>query len=250
MGECRVAGLYDYPVKGAAGRLRPTLHIDPAVGVVGDRRYAFKQDPSLPDRWASKSAFYVGMNTAAMVAQIPTFASGEDELDPRWLTRVAERLGVERLDVLDARGAFSLADRPRQYVSVVNLASVRALEEHVGVALDPARFRMNVWLDGLEPFAELDWIEGHPGTRDIQIGSLRLRVDEACVRCKAIEANPQTGEYDLELQQALEDLMQRRGYPGAPHNKSPKVMGFLARPYAHGTIARGDKVKLSAEEPA
>jgi uncharacterized protein YcbX len=245
MGECRIAGLYDYPVKGAAGRLRPMLHVDPAVGVVGDRRYAFKQDPSLPDRWASKSAFYVGMNTAAMVAQIPAFASGEDGedgLDPQWLAEVAKRLGVERLDVLDARGAFSLADRPRQYVSVVNLASVRALEEHVGAMLDPARFRMNVWLDGLEPFAELDWIEGHPGIRDIQIGGLRLRADEACVRCKAIEANPQTGEYDLDLQQALEDLMRSRGYPGAPHNKSPQVMGFLARPYASGIIGQGDEV--------
>jgi len=109
--------------------------------------------------------------------------------------------------------------------------------------IDPARFRMNVWIDGLEPFAELDWVEGHPGTRNIQIGDVRVRVDEACVRCKAIEASPKSGEYDLELQKALEDFMQRRGYPGAPHNQSLRVMGVLARPCASGMIGQGDIVR-------
>src|SRR5215471_18994956 len=246
MTECRVVGLYEYPVKGAAGRARSRLHIDPAVGVVGDRRRAFKRVASMPAEWAPKSAFFVGMNTALMVAQIPVFLNddeGNDQLDPRWLDEVAKRLGVASLSVLDTHGAFSLADRPRQYVSIINLASVRALGEFVGTTIDPARFRMNVWIDGLEPFAELDWVEGHPGMYDIQVGGMRLRVDEACVRCKAIEANPQSGEYDLALQKALEDLMKTRGYPGAPHNKSPKVMGVLARPYSKGIIGQRDKVE-------
>jgi len=245
MRECRVVAVYDYPVKGAAGRARGRLEVDPAVGVVNDRRCAFKKRSGIPDEWAPKSAFFVGMNTALMVAQVPAFVTdrdGNETLDPLWVDTVAERLGVESLDVLDTHGTFSLADRPRRYVSIVNLASVRTLGEFLGTAIDPARFRMNVWLDGLEPFAELDWVEGHPGTRDIRIGGVRLRVDEACVRCKAIEANPHTGEYDLELQKALEDLMQSLGYPGAPHNQSPRVMGVLAQPYSRGLIEPGDRV--------
>ncbi len=248
MGECRVVAVYDYPVKGAAGRAHNRLHVDPAVGVVNDRRRAFKKHASMPDEWAPKGAFFVGMNTALMVAQVPVFMTdgdGSEQLDPRWLDRVAKRLGVESLDVLDTHGAFTLADRPRRYVSIINLASVRTLGEFVGTAIDPARFRMNVWIDGLEPFAELDWVEGHPGTRDIQVGGMRLRVDEACVRCKAIEANPHSGEYDLALQKALEELMQRRGYPGAPHNQSPRVMGVLAQPHAPGVIGPGDQVRPS-----
>jgi uncharacterized protein YcbX len=246
MPECRVVGVYDYPVKGAAGRACSRLRIDPAIGVIGDRRRAFKKDASLPGAWAPKSAFFVGMNTAMMVAQTPSFmtdAEGNEQLDPGWLNAVAKRLGVERLNVLDTHGAFSLADRPRRYVSIINLASVRALGDFIGAAIDPARFRMNVWIDGLAPFAELDWVSGHPDTRDIEAGSVRLRVDEVCVRCRAIEANPQSGEYDLELQQALDDMMQRRGYHGAPHNKSRKVMGVLAQPYAPGLIQPGDPVQ-------
>jgi len=181
-----------------------------------------------------------------MVAQVPSLVTdteGNEQIDPDWLDTIVKRLGVGRRNLLDTRGAFSLADRPRQYVSMVNLASVRALGEFTGRAVDPARFRMNVWIDGLAPFAELDWVMGHPGTRDIVVGELRLRVDEACVRCKAIEADPQSGVYDLELQQALEEMMRGRGYPGAPHNKSPKVMGILAKPYATGVIAPGDLVQ-------
>ena len=248
MRECRVVAVYDYPVKGAAGRARSRLQVDPAVGVLNDRRYAFKKRSGIPDEWAPKSAFFVGMNTALMVAQVPVFVTdrdGNETLDPLWLDTVAERLGVESLDVLDTHGTFSLADRPRRYVSIINLASARTLGEFLGTAIDPARFRMNVWIDGLEPFAELNWVAGHPGTRDIRIGGVRLRVDEACVRCKAIEANPHSGEYDLALQKALEDLMQSRGYPGAPHNQSPIVMGVLAQPYSQGLIGPGDRVRPS-----
>jgi uncharacterized protein YcbX len=250
MRECRVVGVYHYPVKGAAGNARSQLHIDPTIAVVNDRQYAFKKMANTPDKWAAKNAFFVGMNTALMVAQVPAFTKdkeGNEQLDPQWLEEVAERLGVGSLSVLDTRGAFSLADRPRGYVSIINLASVRALGEFLGNPIDPARFRMNVWIDGLEPFAELDWVEGHPGTRDTRIGAVRLRVDEACVRCKAIEANPQTGEYDLELRKALGDLMQSRGYPGAPHNKSQEVMGVLARPYSRGIIGLHDEVLRSEE---
>src|SRR5215831_11792033 len=130
MRECRVVAVYDYPVKGAAGRARTRLEVDPAVGVVNDRRCAFKKRSGIPDEWAPKSAFFVGMNTALMVAQVPIFvkdADGNEKLDPRWLDEVAKRLGIESVNVLDTQGAFSLADRPRSYVSIVNLASVRAL---------------------------------------------------------------------------------------------------------------------------
>src|SRR5262249_16810061 len=111
MGECRVVGVYDYPVKGAAGRAQRKLHIDPRIGVLNDRRRAFKQLTTTPDKWAPKSAFFVGMNTALMVAQVPAFVTDEDgkeQLDPRWLAEVAEKLGVDSLSVLDTHGAFSL----------------------------------------------------------------------------------------------------------------------------------------------
>ena len=85
MGESQVVAVYDYPVKGAAGKAHNRLHVDPAIGVVNDRRYAFKKRANMPDEWAPKSAFFVGMNTPLMVAQVPVFVTdrdGKEELDP------------------------------------------------------------------------------------------------------------------------------------------------------------------------
>jgi len=78
----------------------------------------------------------------------------------------------------------------------------------------------------------------------MQVGPVRLRVDEACVHCRGIEANPQSAEYDFELQQALDDMMKSRGYRGAPHNKSAKVMGVLARHTRRASLGRAIRCGL------
>ena len=56
MHEGWVVGVYDDPVKGAAGRARRRLQVDPTVGVANDRRQAFKKRAGTPDEWAPKSA--------------------------------------------------------------------------------------------------------------------------------------------------------------------------------------------------
>ena len=55
------------------------------------------------------------------------------------------------------------------------------------------RFRGNVWLDGLEPWAEFDLVG-----RDIRVGAATLRVRERITRCKATTVNPETGRIDAD----------------------------------------------------
>ncbi len=83
-----------------------------------------------------------------------------------------------------------------------------------------------------------------PGTREIAVGDLRLRIQDACERCLAIEANPRTGRRDLPLLDMLEGMLRKRGYAGSPHRGSFHVMGFLATPLASAVIARGQAVRL------
>lgn len=104
---------------------------------------------------------------------------------------------------------------------------------------------MNVWMNGLQPFEELTWVDAYPGTRIIEVGECRFRVDDACERCKAIEANPTSGIYDIELQAALGEMMSKRGYK-SPHRGVPRVMGILAQPLNDGEIAEGQRVRLVA----
>ena len=61
--------------------------------------------------------------------------------------------------ILSAPG-HSFSDMEAKVLHLVNLASVRALEEELGRPVDPLRFRPNIVIDGAPAWSELDWAEG------------------------------------------------------------------------------------------
>lgn len=95
---------------------------------------------------------------------------------------------------------MGMSDAPFASVSILNEASRRALSQKVGQDLDPRRFRGNLWLEGLAPWEEFDLV----GKR-IRIGEAELDVVEPIGRCRATEANPETGRRDAGTLAALED---------------------------------------------
>jgi hypothetical protein len=56
--------------------------------------------------------------------------------------------------VLTAPPGYRFTDSRKGYVSLINRASVSATEDLVGAPVDPLRFRGNLYLDGLAPWAE------------------------------------------------------------------------------------------------
>ena len=253
-----IVELFRYTLKGARGMSEKALECDPNVGVVGDRRFALKRKPTVPDgRWSPKAGFLVCANTPKMATYLHIYgsegkprrevlAAGEfDAFNPRYMAGLYQELNLpEPPDILDTEGKFNATDTNGPSVSFLNLASVRALADFMDTELNPRRFRMNVYLEGLEPFEELDWVNGWPGTREIMVGNIPFRVDDACVRCKATEANPATGKYDLPVMDALDRLMRERGYPGSAHHDGVyRVMGILASPLDTGTLRIDDTVQ-------
>jgi uncharacterized protein YcbX len=241
-----VDDLWNYPFKGARGRRPEFLIIDPAIGVADDRRYAIRRKTGNIGEWAPKAAFFVCMNTALMAAQEPGYAgTGINQLDSSYLQGLAQQLGVTgELQVQDTAGVYNLCDTKGAYVSFLNLASVHALSKTIGQEIVPSRFRMNIWMKGVEPLEELTWVDKFPGTREILVGDCRFRVDDACERCRAIEANPATGEYDLKVLDWLSEMMEKRGYK-SPHRGVSHVMGILAAPLNQGVIRRQDAIRLA-----
>jgi uncharacterized protein len=77
-------------------------------------------------------------------------------------------------------------------VHIVNLASVRELERSQGRPVDPLRFRANVYLEGVEPWAELGWIG-----KEIGLGEARLAVFARTRRCEATNVDPARGVRDM-----------------------------------------------------
>ena len=238
--------LWKYPFKGARGHRPEFLTIDPAVGVTEDRRYAIRRKAGDTREWTPKTSFFVCMNTALMAAQEPVFVGlGINQLDARYLQGLAQQLGVTgELQVQDTEGVYNLCDTKGAYVSFLNLASVQALSKFVGQEIAPSRFRMNIWMKGLEPFEELTWVDKFPGTIEILVGDCRFRVDDACERCRAIEANPETGQYDFKVLESLSEMMRQRVYR-SPHRGVPHVMGILAAPLNQGVIRRQDAIRLA-----
>ena len=66
--------------------------------------------------------------------------------------------------VLHAEG-HSFSDVAKKVVSIINLASVAALEDAVGAPVDPLRFRGNLYVDGWPAWHEFDLLD-----REIAVG--------------------------------------------------------------------------------
>lgn len=123
---------------------------------------------------------------------------------------------------------MGMSDAPFASVAILNEASLRALSQKTGHRLDPRRFRGNLWLDGLAPWEEFDLVGKRLG-----IGRAELEVIEPIGRCRATEANPDTGRRDVPTLAALED--------GWGHTQ----FGAYAMVRRSGQVATGDPVFLA-----
>jgi len=245
-----IASLRYFPLKGAQACSADCLEVNTRIGVAHDRWYGIRKKPgnitSRPERFR-KGEYHVCANTPAMAIQEPDRLLGqsdEEQVLPRALKDFAARIGAEdSVQLQDTRGEYHLCDTHGPQVSFLNLETLRAFEEFMGCEVDPDRFRMNASIIGLPAFSEYDWVDKYPGTREIMVGDVRLRIDDACERCKAPHANPKTGEYDLDVVPGLERFMGSRGYK-SPQRGLPAVMGIYGHVLTDGVIKQGDPIRL------
>ena len=122
-----------------------------------------------------------------------------------------------------ARAARGMTDTDYPSVSILGLASLRALSERFESPLAMERFRGNIWLEGLAPWEEFDLIG-----RSLRIGGATFRIRERITRCKATTANPATGHRDADTLGALQDGWGHRDF------------GVYAEVTEGGRVALGD----------
>jgi uncharacterized protein YcbX len=114
----------------------------------------------------------------------------------------------------------------RKVVSIINLASVAALEDAAGAPVNPLRFRGNLYVAGWPAWHEFDLVG-----QQIAVGSsVRLKIVKRIVRCAATEVDPDTAMRDLPIP-AL--LMQTYGHADC---------GVYAEVTTPGAIAVGDGI--------
>ena len=224
-----VDGLYVYPVKGMTPQPLTRVELSAGRGFPFDRTIALARpggayEPGLR-HGISKREFFVLVAEARLAALTTHLdpATGTYAVDVRGHRVLTADLGTEEgLAALRAFYARVLdlppgtepvvardegrrftdtaqdSDREMEFVSLVNLASVRDFAGRVGHEVDPLRFRGNVHLDGLPAWHEFALVG-----REFTLGGVRLRGTKPTRRCAATEVEPGTGRRDLPVPQLL-----------------------------------------------
>lgn len=224
--EARIVSLYRHPVKGFTPERLARADLKAGACFPCDRLYAVEDGPSGFDPQApahiSKMKFTVLAKIPAVARARTAFDEASGVLTARaegvadfagdlraaagragfaaWLAALLGDEARGPLKVIEGPGAHRFMDSRSGYVSIVNLASVRDLSDKIGRALDPLRFRANLYVDGWPAWAEND-LTG----QTLSLGAARAEVLKPIVRCAATHVDPTSAERDVDLVKALFD---------------------------------------------
>ncbi|MDQ2796881.1 MAG: MOSC domain-containing protein [Actinomycetota bacterium] len=227
----RVAALFRYPVKSMGSEGLTDVEVS-WHGVAGDRRWAFVRDgvvrsgfPWMTIRERSDMGQYQPSfvdpdrpNNSATTVNTPSGAE-LDIVDPALADELGDGVRVIKQD----RGVFDVM--PLSLITTQTVASLGAL---LGAELAARRFRANLLIEaaGGAAFPEDAWVGCV-----LQIGELRMRVDQRDERCVVVNVDPVSAERDPAILRTI--ARERQARLG--------VYGSTVRP---GRVAVGDPVVL------
>jgi hypothetical protein len=252
----QIKGLYRYPVKGLSPEPLPSITLEAGQTLPADRRYAIENGPSGFDpaqpAWLHKS-FYLMLMRNERLAGLQTHYADESHI--LTIRRDGEVVARGDLETAEGRaaietffaanftselkgspkvlsgGGHSFSDVARKVVSIINLGSIKAIENMVGLPVHPLRFRANLYVSGWPAWQELELVG-----QTLAVGNTRLKVVKRITRCAAVNVDPETAARDLDIPPTL---MRRLG-----HNEC----GIYAEVIAGGAIAVDDAIAI--EQPA
>ena len=221
----RIASLYRYPVKGLSPERLPSAVLETDAWFPGDRLFAIENGPSGFDpadpQHQPKIKFLMLMRHQMLARLRTCFDDATGDLVIayeggevlRASTRTGEGRGLiaaffegfmpaelrGKPRLLRAPDGFRFTDSRSGHVSIINLASIADLESRIGSACDPLRFRGNIMVEGLDPWAEFDLV----GQELAAPSGLRLKVTKRIDRCAATNVDPVSGARDLQIPKAL-----------------------------------------------
>lgn len=213
--KATLAQIWRHPIK-AAGRERVTkTALKPGASLPWDRHWAIAHDAAKLENgpWYGCHNFIRAAGSPALMAvecrldektshvSLRHPEQSDIELHPEhdsdhlidWLRPLIGAGRPAPAQVLCA-GTRGMTDSGTPGVTIGNLASHRSVEQRLGRPLSIHRWRANLWIDGLAPWEEFGWEGG-----EISLGDARLEIYGRTARCRATEANPQTGYRDTDV---------------------------------------------------
>lgn len=251
----RVSSLYRYPIKGLSPERLGAVSLSEGQYFPGDRLFAIENgpsgfDPAAPEH-QPKIKYLMLMRNESLARlksrydddsrALVIHHEGDEKLradtdTPEGRTAITrffegympeELRGEPRL--LAAPEGYRFTDSRSGFVSIINLASVADLEQRIGAAVDPLRFRGNVMVEGLAPWAEFELA---PGQEIASSSGLKLQVIKRIQRCAATNVDPQTGFRDLQIPNALMTAYNHLD------------CGIYCRVTASGSLGEGDDLEI------
>jgi len=222
--NAKIQAIYRYPVKGLSPESLARTQLEVMETLPADRLYAIENGPSgfepAAPRHQPKQRYLMLMRNERLARLRTRFQDTSHTLTIETEGREAARGDLRTSEgraaieaflagfcadelrgpprVLHAPG-FSFSDVARKVVSIINLASVTAIEDVVGRPVHPLRFRGNVYVTGWPAWREFDFL----GQEITVARGPRLRVIKRIVRCAATNVDPDTGIRDLSIPDTL-----------------------------------------------
>jgi uncharacterized protein len=221
-----ITALYRYPIKGLSPQPLEFAKLESNGYFPGDRLFALENGPSGFNASAPihqpKIKFLMLMRNARLASLETRYEDGSGVLTIMWqgkevaqgnLGSESGRAAIETffedfcagelrgaVRLLKAPQGFRFTDSKSGFVSLGNLASIRAIGAAIGRRVDPLRLRANVYLEGLEPWQEFALVGRH-----LRIGDARFEVLKRIDRCAATGVEPGSGQRDMDIVQVLRD---------------------------------------------
>jgi len=112
-------------------------------------------------------------------------------------------------------------------ISLININSIKDLEKKTKKTIEFERFRGNLYIDGIKPWQERNWIK-----KIIKINDVSYKVEKNIARCSAINLEPNTDNATINLPMILKKYYNHID------------MGVYLTPLDDGEINIGDQVIL------
>lgn len=259
--------IFVHPIKGLSPKKLKSAELVPGRGIPGDRAYALlfldclKENSVEEYPWGSKRNFAMQAGWPALATLECRFGEVIDELEifhhgkmvfagslkkERDRAAVSEFFSEFLLKHSPAPGAshphhapvkvvggynseVRYPDRNTEDVSLLNMASLRALESEVGAALDIRSFRGNIVFESPQPWVEKDLVG-----KEIKIGNARIGVKAFIGRCFNINVLPESGEINPDVLPTLARLQRGK-------------FGILGTVLSRGSISTGDAIEVVGE---
>ncbi len=246
----KIADIHRHPVKGWTPESLEQVELNAGSGLPFDRHFAFTNGrrDELP-----KAGAWVQARTFLQLTFFPELAAFRSVLDAEGLLTLTAPDGSTAQAQAGTPESFEAANGfirrhfengpfgpPTLYeqapglghwdftdtcISIINLATVEAIEEAAGRPLKRERFTGNLYIDGLEPRTEFDW----PG-RVITVGDVKIEILRPVQRCAMTSTEPGTGIREFDLPAIMNETF--------GHN----FCGVYGRVVSGGSICKRDNI--------